>query len=716
VTQVYDAASQRTALVDPRANRWSFSYDNAGRERFRLDPLSRRTSFSYDANGRQTLRIDGRSNRTTYVYDDLDRLTGRRYPDASRVTLAYDAVGNRTKSHDPTGRYTTTFDELNRSRNVKNPAGKTLTYAYDAVSQRRFLIEPEGGRFTTSYDDARRIRLLVNPQGDRTSWTYDAASQVSVQRLANGARCSYTYDDAGKVTFLGNYKSDGTAISSSADAWDASGNRTSRVEADGNRVTWSYDPTYQLTRERRSGANSYDVTYSYDASGNRLVKIDGGARTTYGYDAADQLRYHQDGGGRTTYTFDASGNQQIELAPNGDRTTNTWDFENRRTLVRLPAGTRNTFVYQADGLRVQSQDSGGTTRHVWDGQNVLLETDGADVTGVVYSLEPVQFGNLVSQRRSGATKTYHFDPLGSTDRLSASDQTVTDSYLYKAFGEILATSGSTTNPWRYVGRLGYYLQTDLAEIYIRRRWYDSTITRWLSIDPAPPPDFSTQYAYCINSPTATNDPSGETCTCTRGPLHHSAWTPSPAIAVTNSTGAQTAAMCIYTRLVDATYLCRGWCSTRRTYTITIEAIPPLPPPVPWIDPILHAAVLYLAREIGAPVTRTRQIPYAAPLITRSITPNPPPAPIRVFKALWQKLEAPLRLPIGAPCPTTGQRFSTLTRGLRAWFIFSPEDTPSPFGGDSIADFHLPPSLACDEGTVPPLRKRGGFANAPRNCD
>jgi RHS repeat-associated protein len=502
-------SSQRTALVDPRANRWSFSNDNAGRERFRLDPLSRRTSFSYDANGRQTLRIDGRSFRTTYVYDDLDRLTGRRYPDASRVTLAYDAVGNRTKSHDPTGRYTTTFDELNRSRTVKNPAGKTLTYAYDAVSQRRFLIEPEGGRFTTSYDDARRIRLLVNPQGDRTSWTYDAASQVSVQRLANGARCSYTYDDAGKVTFLGNYKSDGTAISSFADAWDASGNRTSRVEADGNRVTWSYDNTYQLTRERRSGANSYDVTYSYDASGNRRVKINGGSRTTCGYDSADQLRYHQDGGGRTTYTFDASGNQQLELAPNGDRTTNTWDFENRRTLAVLPSAVRNTFAYQSDGLRVQSQDSGGTTKHVWDGQNVLLETDGADATGVVYSLEPVQFGNLISQRRSGATKTYHFDPLGSTDRLTASDQTVTDSYLYQAFGEILASSGSTTNPWRYGGRLGYYLQTDLAENYVRARWNDPAFGRWLSQDPQYLAGIlPLLYAYVGNGPVVQIDPSG----------------------------------------------------------------------------------------------------------------------------------------------------------------------------------------------------------------
>jgi hypothetical protein len=36
-------------------------------------------------------------------------------------------------------------------------------------------------------------------------------------------------------------------------------------------VTWSYDNNYQLTRERRSGANAYDITYTYDPVGNRRV-------------------------------------------------------------------------------------------------------------------------------------------------------------------------------------------------------------------------------------------------------------------------------------------------------------------------------------------------------------------------------------------------------------------------------------------------------------
>ena len=56
-----------------------------------------------------------------------------------------------------------------------------------------------------------------------------------------------------------------------------------------------------------------------------------------------------------------------------------------------------------NGQRVQKQDSTGTIKHVWDGQTILLETDGSNIIQVVYTLEPLIYGNLDSQRRAGAT-------------------------------------------------------------------------------------------------------------------------------------------------------------------------------------------------------------------------------------------------------------------------------------------------------------------------
>jgi YD repeat-containing protein len=96
------------------------------------------------------------------------------------------------------------------------------------------------------------------------------------------------------------------------------------VEADGDRVTWTYDQTYQLLSEHRNGVSGYRHTFSYDPAGNRQTKDDGpGAPgvTTYSYDAANRLTYSVEGAARTTYTFDPAGNERSVEDPAGDRAT-----------------------------------------------------------------------------------------------------------------------------------------------------------------------------------------------------------------------------------------------------------------------------------------------------------------------------------------------------------------------------------------------------------
>ena len=132
-----------------------------------------------------------------------------------------------------------------------------------------------------------------------------------------------------------------------------------------------------------------------------------------------------------------------------------------------PSGITDSFTYNGDGHRVQKIDSTGTTKHVWDGQNILLETDGSNIIQVVYTLEPAFYGSLISQRRSGVDSFYLFDALGSTDRLTNAAATVTDTYIYRAFGEIIASTGSTVNAFRYKGRFGYYDDGAGLPLYLR---------------------------------------------------------------------------------------------------------------------------------------------------------------------------------------------------------------------------------------------------------
>jgi RHS repeat-associated protein len=349
---------------------------------------------------------------------------------------------------------------------------------------------------------------LVNPESQITSWAYDAGSRVTVQRLANGVRVSNSYDKADHINRLANIASGGTTLSSFSYQYNAVGMRTRVIESNGDRVTWSFDKIYQLTVERRSGVNAYALSYAYDGAGNRTRLLNAGSPTSYLYDAANQLTRSQAATGITTNTFDGAGNLAKSLAPLNQRTTNTWDGESRLTRVALPSGIVNTFTFSGDGQRVQKVDSSGTTKHVWDGENILLETDGSNVVQVVYTLEPALYGNLVSQRRSGATSIYLFDALGSTRELASSTGSVTDSYVYDSFGNILLTSGSTINWFRFIGHSGCYYDIDIGDYNLRARFYGAAIGRFLSRDPLESSNRSNGYVYSFNNPAVLSDPSG----------------------------------------------------------------------------------------------------------------------------------------------------------------------------------------------------------------
>lgn len=169
----------------------------------------------------------------------------------------------------------------------------------------------------------------------------------------------------------------------------------------------------------------------------------------------------------------------------------------------------NQYTYNGDGQRVQIVDSQGTKKQIWDGENILLETDGSDVTQAVYTLEPAGYGNLISQRRGSATSTHLFDALGSTRKLTDSTGAVSDSYDYRAYGEMYASSGTTTNVFRWVGGLGYYYDVDRLAYYLRARTYSPALARFLSQDPigfvGSPWNL---YEYVNSKPILFIDPSG----------------------------------------------------------------------------------------------------------------------------------------------------------------------------------------------------------------
>ena len=151
------------------------------------------------------------------------------------------------------------------------------------------------------------------------------------------------------------------------------------------------------------------------------------------------------------------------------------------------------------------------TNYIWDVENdtCLMETDENGETKVVYSHEPTQFGGLISQRRDGQTYYHHYDALGSTRQLTDADENVTDEYVYTAWGEPVVASGTTENPYRWIGRWGYYWDEATGTNYVRRRDCQPVIARWMSVDPLGFLDALNLYWYSANNPIAAVDPAGE---------------------------------------------------------------------------------------------------------------------------------------------------------------------------------------------------------------
>jgi len=88
------------------------------------------------------------------------------------------------------------------------------------------------------------------------------------------------------------------------------------------------------------------------------------------------------------------------------------------------------------------------------------------------------------------------------------NQNVVASYKYDAWGNDLTDPQSqVTNPFKYVGGLGYYADRDSTIMLLGVRYYSSDVGRFLSFDPIK--EEINWYKYAQNNPNIKVDPTGK---------------------------------------------------------------------------------------------------------------------------------------------------------------------------------------------------------------
>ena len=515
---------------------------------------------TYDLNGNVLTSTDANGNVTTNTYDALNRVL-------TANTVCSDTSKNVSKSY--------VYDNMGRVRS-KTANGVQTSYQYDIFGRVYQELSPKSfkGYFyegvsqyakeqlvginhqtmysSTQYEYDAEMRIAqVKESGNLTAtYTYDANGNKVSETLANGVVSTYSYNGCNKVTKLVT-KSGNSDISSYEYSYYLDGSDACKVRNENGTIettSYDYDGLKRLTRESISNGKTADTySYEYDDYGNRSKMVANGSEeyeTVYDYTVngkytallQKEIKTVEETSNatisdglaisptdlitstaadakteETAYSYDANGNQITKTAESKTE-TNTYDGLNQ--LIGFTDGeTTASYKYNADGLRTSKTVDGKTINHIWDGnKQIVVDMDDSDW----YSAEVYVRGtNLLAKfsKQSGNVKTdyqyYTQNAHGDVVNLTDSTGAITKSYKYDAFGVEQNVDDADDNAFRYCGE---YYDSESGTIYLRARYYDPTIGRFISRDSVTgentDPLSLNLYTYCHNNPILGVDPSG----------------------------------------------------------------------------------------------------------------------------------------------------------------------------------------------------------------
>ena len=185
-------------------------------------------------------------------------------------------------------------------------------------------------------------------------------------------------------------------------------------------------------------------------------------------------------------------------------------WEKGRQLKSITDGANTvTFTYDEFGERVSKTAGGITTNYVYENGKLLREITGNEKIDFIYGAE-----GIIGIRIGNENYLYRKNIYGDVTEIYDASGVKVGKYKYTAFGECeveMNTNGiAEKNPIRY---RGYYYDTETSLYYLKTRYYDPEVGRFMTIDGIEYLEPETinglnLYAYCENNPVMNVDTNG----------------------------------------------------------------------------------------------------------------------------------------------------------------------------------------------------------------
>ena len=246
---------------------------------------------------------------------------------------------------------------------------------------------------------------------------------------------------------------------------------------------------------------------------------------------------------------------------NGRTYNLTWNGTCSELTRAVVGGTTVDFSYFFGGLRKTKTSGGVTKNYYYDGDRLIAEkwSTGAyllyhyDETGSPYAI-------TYSATGSGYAKYYLIKNLqGDVLQIRNVNNVVVANYEYDAWGKVVSikyANGNDINVSNHIGVInpiryrGYYYDSETGFYYLKSRYYDPAIGRFISADD---PSYlgageTTQglnlFAYCLNDPVNRIDADGNWSMPNWAKIAVGAVATVAAVAVTVATGGSAAAIAV----------------------------------------------------------------------------------------------------------------------------------------------------------------------------